>query len=418
MLQNVIFLRTVTVIFKNFSFEEKLNKLMEFIKSNRIFKYTVCGVLCVASVITTLSASGLTLGYKVSLSDKVIAVVSSPSAYDKADQIVLGYLDKDSAEKAGTSPKFGLTLTTSQNIDNTADVVKAIIDNNEEIVEAYALILNDSVEFYCASENINDILDARRTEFFTEGAKNSADFVEEVALEKGYCLKSDLWNMAKATEYVNKLEVKTVSLVTKEYEIPYETKNVKTSEKPSGYSKVTQEGENGISQKTVQVVSINGEVSSKAVLSKNVIKEQISEIVTVGTAVSTTARAQSTSVGFICPVSRGSFTVSAYYGDGRNHKGIDLAADCGTPIFAVADGTVTYAGYDSDYGYNVIIKHSNGLQTRYAHANALCVSTGATVSQGEMIATVGSTGWSTGNHLHFEVIVGGTRVNPAPYIGL
>ena len=81
-------------------------------------------------------------------------------------------------------------------------------------------------------------------------------------------------------------------------------------------------------------------------------------------------------------------------------------------------GKVTYAGWDSDYGYNVVIEHLNGLKTRYAHANALCVSKGATVAQGDMIATVGSTGWSTGNHLHFEVIVNGVRVNPGPYIGL
>ena len=95
-----------------------------------------------------------------------------------------------------------------------------------------------------------------------------------------------------------------------------------------------------------------------------------------------------------------------------------MAADKGTPIFAAASGKITFVGYDSQYGYNVIIEHSNGIKTRYAHANALCVKKGDTVSQGDMIATVGMTGYATGNHLHFEVIVNGNRVNPAPYIGL
>ena len=112
------------------------------------------------------------------------------------------------------------------------------------------------------------------------------------------------------------------------------------------------------------------------------------------------------------------FVISSYYGDGRNHKAMDLAANKGVAIFAAAAGKVTYAGYDGDYGYNVVIDHGNGIQTRYAHESYLTVSKGQTVAQGDMIGAVGSTGYSTGNHLHFEVIINGTRVNPAPYIGL
>ena len=147
----------------------------------------------------------------------------------------------------------------------------------------------------------------------------------------------------------------------------------------------------------------------------------MTQITTVGTAKTTASAAQRSaerSAGFICPLKRGSFTVSAYYGDGRGHKGVDLAADKGAPIYAVSGGTVTYSGYDGNYGYSVVIDHGNGLKTRYAHASALCVSKGKTVLQGEVIAYVGSTGYSTGNHLHFEVMVNGTRVNPISYIGL
>ena len=79
---------------------------------------------------------------------------------------------------------------------------------------------------------------------------------------------------------------------------------------------------------------------------------------------------------------------------------------------------MTYSGYDGGYGYCVVIDHGNGIQTRYGHASALKVSKGTKVEQGDLVALVGSTGNSTGNHLHFEVIVNGKRVNPISYIGL
>ena len=77
---------------------------------------------------------------------------------------------------------------------------------------------------------------------------------------------------------------------------------------------------------------------------------------------------------------------------------------------------MTYAGYDSDYGYNVIIDHGGGLETRYAHCSSLSVTAGQYVEMGEEIGRVGNTGDSEGPHLHFEVYKYGTRVNPLPYI--
>ena len=102
----------------------------------------------------------------------------------------------------------------------------------------------------------------------------------------------------------------------------------------------------------------------------------------------------------------------------RIHLGIDIATEESAPVLAAAAGTVVSAGWDGNYGYSVLIDHGNGLKTRYAHASALYVKKGAVVGQGDVVAAVGSTGYSTGNHLHFEVIINGTRVNPAPYIGL
>ena len=100
----------------------------------------------------------------------------------------------------------------------------------------------------------------------------------------------------------------------------------------------------------------------------------------------------------------------------HTHKGMDIAAPKGTPIKAAASGTVTYAGWMSGYGYLVRISHGNGIETYYGHCSKLYVSKGDTVEAGEKIAAVGSTGNSTGNHLHFEIRKNGKQVNPQTYV--
>ena len=99
-----------------------------------------------------------------------------------------------------------------------------------------------------------------------------------------------------------------------------------------------------------------------------------------------------------------------------NHKGLDIAAKAGTPIYAAAGGTVTYSGYQGALGNLVIINHGNGVETYYGHCSSLNVSVGQKVEAGYKIATVGKTGAATGYHLHLEVHVNGTAVNPQNYI--
>ena len=100
----------------------------------------------------------------------------------------------------------------------------------------------------------------------------------------------------------------------------------------------------------------------------------------------------------------------------HTHKGIDIAATRGTPILAAASGTVTFAGWSSGYGYLVKIDHGSGVETYYGHCSKLYVSAGSTVEAGDKIAAVGSTGNSTGNHLHFEIRLNGEQVNPQKYV--
>ncbi len=103
-------------------------------------------------------------------------------------------------------------------------------------------------------------------------------------------------------------------------------------------------------------------------------------------------------------------------GGRRNHKGVDLSAPSGTPIYATADGFVSKAEWYSSYGNYVSIEHGAELQTRYAHMSRIAVAPGTRVKKGEIIGYVGSTGRSTGPHLHYEVRIGGEAVNPIPYM--
>ena len=119
--------------------------------------------------------------------------------------------------------------------------------------------------------------------------------------------------------------------------------------------------------------------------------------------------------GFVWPVSG---TVTSGYGMrwGRMHEGIDIAVPTGTPVVAVAAGTVIYAGVLGGYGNLVVVDHGNGLATAYAHNSAYAATVGQVVAQGTVIAYSGNTGNSSGPHVHFEVRVGGTAVDPLGYL--
>ena len=101
---------------------------------------------------------------------------------------------------------------------------------------------------------------------------------------------------------------------------------------------------------------------------------------------------------------------------GRLHSGIDISAPAGTAIAASASGQVVYAGSMSGYGLIVVIQHPGGIATAYAHNSSISVSVGQSVSQGETIAAVGCTGHCFGDHVHFEIRVGGSPVDPMGYL--
>jgi murein DD-endopeptidase MepM/ murein hydrolase activator NlpD len=130
----------------------------------------------------------------------------------------------------------------------------------------------------------------------------------------------------------------------------------------------------------------------------------------------TNGKPGSTSLAFNWPTSG---VLTSRFGRrwGKMHKGIDIAGPIGTPINSAAEGVVVYAGWQGGYGQLVEIKHADGTTTRYGHNSRLVVSVGQTVAQGQQVSEMGSTGHSTGSHLHFEIRPnGGDAINPIAHL--
>ena len=392
-----------------------------FIEKHRVF-VKICSLCLIGifSIVTCLVATGVTYGFKVEYEGQVIATVRDESIFNDAKTLAAENVNSNNAKTAIAKPVFKGTLTVADRLDDAVQVADAIIENTEEIVKASAVMVNGEMIACVETGDLDAYLSECLTRFDTEGAENVSEFVDDVVVTKGLYLLSDIDTLMIAKRIIDTIPVKTVSTVSINESVGYNTVTEKTDEQLVGYSAVTTKGVNGIAQRTELVVKINGEETERTVTSEAVVAAPVDEVILVGTAktkATASEMASASSAGFIFPIASG-WKLSAYYGDGRNHKGIDLAAPKGTNIYAAKGGTVISSGFDGGYGYCVVIDHGNGLQTAYAHASQLYVSKGDVVAQGDTIAGVGSTGNSSGNHLHFEVIVNGGKVNPAPYIGI
>lgn len=188
--------------------------------------------------------------------------------------------------------------------------------------------------------------------------------------------------------------------------------------KSNTYSETKQEGENGEAEVTYKVTYINGEQTDSVETARNVTKEPKNEIIVQGTSEAPSYEATGS---FMWPVPY-THNIVSYYGYrwGRLHSGIDISDDGigGQDIVAADGGTVTWAGYDdSGYGNYVIIDHGNGYYSLYGHCSSLAVSQGDKVYKGQTVAYVGSTGDSTGEHLHFEIRRSETdRLDPMEFL--
>jgi len=179
----------------------------------------------------------------------------------------------------------------------------------------------------------------------------------------------------------------------------------------SGESNILSQGKDGI--KLVQKVLAyeNKRLIEENITSERIIQEKLDRVIVKGSMANNIAA----SVAFITP-SRG--IVTSGFGErwGKLHCGLDIGALSGSPILAALDGVVSYSGWEQGYGNTITINHPNNIVTLYGHCSKLDVVIGQYVKKGDIIGAVGSTGNSTGPHLHFEVRVNGVAVNPTGYL--
>lgn len=207
------------------------------------------------------------------------------------------------------------------------------------------------------------------------------------------------------------LSVKTVEKFVEDQEIQYDTIYQKDETMRSGRTTVLKPGKNGMKKATFLLTRINGQILKEELVEEKVIVEPVSALVKKGTKVILGEG----SGRFSWPVIGAKLTSSFGKRWGKMHRGVDLAS-ANRNIMASDHGKVTFSGVKNGYGNVIILDHLNGYETLYAHLSKRLVSKGETVEKGEKIGVMGSTGESTGVHLHFEVHANGGAENPLKYL--
>lgn len=195
--------------------------------------------------------------------------------------------------------------------------------------------------------------------------------------------------------------------------LDYETEVVESDELYKGDKKVKQDGQEGTKKVHYRIKMNNGNVIDKEITNEETIKEPVKKIIIKGTKI-----VPSRGTGQLQWPAVGGY-VSSNVGKrwGSMHKGMDIAGPSNRTILAADNGTVVSAGWDSGgYGNKIVISHNNGTKTVYAHLSSISISPGQTVEKGSKIGVMGTTGNSTGVHLHFELYKNGALQNPQKYL--
>ncbi|EIJ80177.1 metalloprotease yebA [Bacillus methanolicus PB1] len=200
--------------------------------------------------------------------------------------------------------------------------------------------------------------------------------------------------------------------VFKKETISYKNKIVEDSSMFKGDTKIKQEGKNGSRAVAYVISEQNGKTVKKTAIKEEILQEPVDHIVVKGTKV-IPSRGEGS---FAWPAVGGYVSSKMGYRWGKMHKGIDIARPSDRTIKAADNGVVVSAGWDGGYGKKIVIDHQNGFRTVYAHLSSINASVGQTVSKGTKIGVMGSTGDSTGVHLHFEVSKNGRLQNPLNYL--
>ena len=431
-------------------------------------------VVCFAIMVLVISA-GLreTYAIEVSLDGKQIGYVDNYNVITNADNVIknkLVTLEED--QKWNIEPEIRVVTTKGKNIIDERRLSDQILQaSDENIVSATGFYVDG--KFYGAVEDptkIRQAMDGLLEPYMDGNADKTVEFVQNVSLTDGIfftdtlvdvdklvnkitgLVAGEIWytviqgdspsfiaskNNLRLKELYNLnpgleggglwvgdkllvsqavpfLQVKEVVREVRDIEIDYKTEQKANNSMSLGTTKTVQKGEKGLNRVTVDVTYIDGIAQNETVIETVVVKEPVTEIVEVGRYISQGVVLQNAGTGkFGWPTGGGVRVSRGFAGQYPAHNGVDIAGPYGTPIYAADAGIVTTAKYTNrGYGVYVIIEHGNGYQTVYGHCSSLTVSYGQQVSKGQLIGYMGSTGNSTGNHLHFEIKSGNTRYDP------
>lgn len=422
---------------------------------------------------------GLEYGINVEYNGKNLGIISEESEFDEAAKEVqkrISYVDSN--EYIEFSPKFSLKIISEDDsFMNTQQLAnKMLSESNKELADAYGIYVDG--QFIGAVRDKNKVADTMTKNLLNykvDGEirdmcySKSIDYVEGIYLNESVISENEAIKKLTAKNYSTESYVvqKSDSIVSvcqkynmteekfkelnpsldeekslvpgtvikvleaesfipiqyiRELEttsfIDYETIEVETSEINLGKSELLVKGSRGEKQNKIEVTYIDGVERSRKTLSSVIAKEPTVEQIGIGTYTAKPASSDTVLTGsgkFAWPVD-GGFISDPFISD-RNHKGMDIAAPAGTDIYAAGDGVVVASGWNTGgYGYFVMIDHLDGYETLYGHCSGLYVVEGQTVTRGQLIAAVGTTGDSTGNHCHFEVRENGMCLNPANFV--
>lgn len=203
--------------------------------------------------------------------------------------------------------------------------------------------------------------------------------------------------------------------------LPYETVRVDDDTMLRGTEEVVTEGVDGTQEVFYKNIEVNGRLTETVKTGANVLVPAVDEVVNVGTRLMYIGGLSTAGDGELAwPLMNGVGIVTSPFGWRSRgwHSGVDIANTMYTTIVSAEAGTVTYVDYQGGYGLLVCVSHGSGVETRYAHCAESYVSVGDSVQRGQAIACIGMTGTSTGPHVHFEVRINGTAVDPLPYLGV
>ncbi len=388
-------------------------------------------VLAVVACATAIMLSCVTVASALDTYDNTPKVITTSSA---VQSYVSGNNDNGSEDNEELNSVFTSTADEAINTLGSgayASITKALLNDNIGNGCSGLYIDGNLIGATRETDALKAALDKVLTDY-KEGYddETTTEFANDVVVKGGSFAEEDIMTVPEIMASAEgKFSIALSTDIVYTREISYEVKTEYDDSQSSSYKKVKTEGKNGEEEVTIRTTFTDGMQTDAVETDSKIITKAVDEVVVKGSkdgvveessSVSKSSSGSSASGTFCWPVPY-THSISSYYEWrwGRMHNGIDIASGgiSGQPIVASDGGTVIQAGDKGDgYGNYVIIDHGNGYKTLYGHCSSLAVSYGQYVSQGETIGYVGSTGNSTGPHLHFEIIYNSNKLNPLQFV--